>query len=115
MGRSHPQLEHQINFSRLKTTDEFDQLVCHQNIRFTAKCLVRLFGLEENRFIATITKMGYARQQQLLAMALTEGLSSTPYFADKIAWLKQFCQQPTQSWSPAHDSYYQHYGRIDHV
>jgi hypothetical protein len=92
LGQSTPQIEQQINFSTLKSLDEFSELVCFAQIDFTAKCLVRLFALNDSQFTAILKVMSDQRVHQLLLITLAEGLEYIAYFASKIVILKQLCQ-----------------------
>jgi hypothetical protein len=72
VGRAHPQLEYELNYSRLSSFEEFGAIVSGEGIDFTARCVNRLFDYEDAQLETLFRAMPVARRSHLLRLATDE-------------------------------------------
>ncbi len=89
LGTKHPEIEHQINSSSLQTVAEYQQLICADDTRHTARCISRLFNHDLDDFKTLVDVLEPHKRTQLLALVKAEQRFDGDYFAQKIAYLKQ--------------------------
>lgn len=89
LGIKHPEIEHQINTSRLQTMYEYQQLICADDTRHTARCISRLYSHELDDFKTLVDALGPDKQTQLFALIKAERRFDGEYFAEKTAYLEQ--------------------------
>ena len=90
LGIKHPEIEHQINSSRLQAMHEYQQLICADDTRHTARCVSRLYSHALNDFKTLIDVLGPDKRAQLLALIKAERRFDGEYFAEKTAYLEQY-------------------------
>ncbi len=92
LGQAEPQIEAQINFSRLQSLDDFCQLLWTPEIDYTSKCVARLFTYDYDDFATLVNPLSDQRLRYIIASANAEGRYEGEYFKDKFALLQQLCQ-----------------------
>lgn len=91
LGIEHPEIEHQINSSRLNTLDEFINVLKSENHRFTARCISRVFSYSLDEFGRLLNEINDQKKQELYALAEEEGRFSGAFFSDKFSRLRREC------------------------
>ncbi len=74
LGRAHPQIEYELNYSRHASFEAFAELVRLADIEFTARCIHRLFDHEESELLAFLSSLPAERQRYLIELASREAL-----------------------------------------
>lgn len=72
LGRAHPQIEYELNYSRHASFEAFADLVRHGDIEFTARCIHRLFDHEESEVRGFLASLPAERQRYLIELATQE-------------------------------------------
>lgn len=72
LGRAHPEIEYELNYSRHGSFADFAELVRDGDIEFTARCIHRLFDHEESEVQAFLESLPTARRQKLIELASEE-------------------------------------------
>lgn len=85
--QDHPDIEFQINNSRLQDLDEFVALLAHPNTRHTARCIGRLFNESLDNFSYLIAKLDNPSREKLKQLALQEGRYTSELFLEKMQLL----------------------------
>ncbi len=89
LGIQHPEVEHQINSSRLQAMHEYQQLICADDTQHTARCISRLYSHALNDFKILVDALGVEKRTYLLALIKAERRFDGDYFAEKTAYLEQ--------------------------
>jgi len=89
LGVKHPEIEHQINSSRLNTLEEFINVLKSDDHRFTARCISRVFNYSLDEFDRLLNEICEQKRQELYALALGEGRFSGAFFSDKFSRLQR--------------------------
>lgn len=72
VGKAHPGIEYELNFSRFESFEEFAAIVCGEGIEFTARCINRLFDCDDTELLPLFRTMAPARKALLLRLAAEE-------------------------------------------
>jgi hypothetical protein len=72
LGRAHPQIEYELNYSRHASFEAFTELARHADIEFTARCIHRLFDHEESELRVFLSSLPEERQRYLIELASQE-------------------------------------------
>ncbi len=89
LGVEHPEVEHQINCSRLNTLEEFIDVLKSDDHHFTARCISRVFNYNLDQFDHLLNQLGDRKKRELYELAAGEGRFSGAFFRDKFSRLKQ--------------------------
>ena len=92
LGVKHPQVESQINNSRVQSLEEFSDVICSDDTHQTARCVTRLFTYEMNDFEVLIKQLSARKRQTFFHYATEEGRFKGDYFIDKYTVLKKLCE-----------------------
>ncbi len=91
LGKSDPKIEHRINHSKLQTVNEFSEVICSENIEYTARCISRLFAYEVTEFEILLHQLNANKRAVLLDLAIREGRFKGDFFSEKIGILEALC------------------------
>jgi D-alanyl-D-alanine dipeptidase len=91
-GKTHPQIEHQINNSKIQTPAQFQAIICADDIHYTARCISRLFSHETQQFESLLGQLSTPKQALIFDLACKEGRFDGAFFAAKLQLLKTICQ-----------------------
>lgn len=91
LGVRHPEIEHQINSSRLQSLPEYQQLICDAGTQHTARCISRLYSHELDDFKVLVDALAKDKRRELFALITAEKRFNGDYFAEKTRYLKQCC------------------------
>ncbi|MDZ4811389.1 MAG: phosphoribosyltransferase family protein [Pseudomonadota bacterium] len=72
VGRAHPQIEYELNYSRHASFEAFAELVRHADMEFTARCIHRLFDHEESELRVFLNSLQDERRRYLIELASQE-------------------------------------------
>jgi len=97
----HPELEHQINHSKIKSLDSFSQVLADPQTDHTARCISRLFNEKLDKFHYLVKSLTVEKRRQLHWIATQEGRYSSEMFEQKMHLLVSdklpFSSPPTES------------------
>lgn len=91
LASEHPEVEHQINNSNIKSLDEYKQVIQLSDTHYTARCLSRLFNYQIDEFRSLLNALDSAQLSTILGYALGERRFEGAYFSEKLELLKDFC------------------------
>lgn len=72
VGRAHPQIEYELNYSRHASFEAFTELIRHADMAFTARCIHRLFDHEESELRVFLNSLRVEQRQRLIELASLE-------------------------------------------
>ncbi|NOX43684.1 MAG: hypothetical protein GXP19_08145 [Gammaproteobacteria bacterium] len=87
LANLHPELEHQINYSQIKSLNSFSQVLADSQTDHTARCISRLFNEELDNFHYLASRLTVEKRQQLHWLAVQEGRYSGKIFEQKMQLL----------------------------
>lgn len=73
IGRSEPQIEHSINNSTPLSISQFGRVLADEDIRYTSKCIWRLFAYTMEELRTLLGFLDDARKREILQMVTAEG------------------------------------------
>jgi hypothetical protein len=88
VGRREPQLEHAINNARPFSVDELGEVLSSARVRFTSKCIARIFDYETPEMERLLSLLGADRRAEILRLAVAEGRYDGPGFEEKLELLR---------------------------
>lgn len=91
IGIVDPQIEHRINHSKLQSLDEFSKLMGADAIVYTARCILKLFSYDLDKFQFLVQKLSLDKRIHILKLALEEGGFEGEFFTHKMALLTTLC------------------------
>jgi hypoxanthine phosphoribosyltransferase len=74
-GRSHPEVEYQLNHLSLDTFEEFAEIVARAEIDYTSRCITRLLRYPAAESQALLDSLDDARRSRLRRLIADEGLA----------------------------------------
>ncbi|VAW59781.1 hypothetical protein MNBD_GAMMA11-528 [hydrothermal vent metagenome] len=84
LAKQHPELEHQINHSRIKSLKSFSQVLSDPQTEHTSRCISRLFNEDDEEFNYLINHLAVDKRQQIHQLATQEGRYSGTFFEQKM-------------------------------
>ena len=97
IGQQYPQLEYDLNKSRMKSLADFGKLLNAGNVHFTARCIGDLFACEMEEFKSLLEALSPDRQARILELVSSESRYFGQYFSDKIRFLQRLCAANSQA------------------
>lgn len=88
LGRSNPELEHELNHLRLETFEAFAELVAQADIDFTCRCIHRLFTYPAAQLAPLFRALSDTRRRSLYDLAIQEGVYTREEDMAKLALLR---------------------------
>jgi len=87
LGARHPEVEHQINNSRINDLDSYADILADKQTRHTARCIARLFNESFNNFSYLVESLDKATCARIYQLAHNEGRYSSSLFNEKMSLL----------------------------
>lgn len=91
IGEAEPQLEYSINYAKIASFEEFTQIIAHANIKYTAKCIWRLFAYSVQELDQLFRTLDSSRSSRILELTLQEGRFKGDSFKEKMDLLRAYC------------------------
>jgi hypothetical protein len=89
LGRTNPEIEFALNNVRLKSFEEFAEVVLRADIDFTARCISRLFLYPDSMLEPLIRSMDQTRRKRLRQLVTDEGGFAGDEIRSKVALLQE--------------------------
>jgi hypothetical protein len=93
IGRKHPELEYELNWSGVKTLNEFSRLLNAVEVSYTSRCVERLFSYKLSEFQYLVKKLSSNRRDYILSIAKKEGHYKGINYNANVTFLENYCTE----------------------
>ncbi len=90
LGKGFPQLEYELNQSRVPSPEEFMKMLAAGEIQYTTKCVARIMECDANEFAGILRVLSEPQRETLRQMVTEERRYAGDAFSERVEFLKSY-------------------------